>query len=281
MIKKKVLAILVVLMMFVLAGCIKSTTSLTVNTDGSGSVKMIIAMLKEYAEQGGLEQAFGSMTEEYQNDGYTVADYSDGKYTGYQFTKDFTNIKDVSTNNLSGLNNITISDTEPRVLTINSTLDTTSQMESQGYDLSQLQSMGDLEMTFELTLPNAPTTHNATEVNGNTLKWDLLQTQTIQVEATLTGGGSTSWLLIGGIIGGVLLVAIVVLVIVLSSRKKKAARGPEQYVQQYQPPQQPVQPQAAPEPAPEPVPEPQPQPEKPALDSDIERHIRETMEKYK
>jgi flagellar basal body-associated protein FliL len=264
MIKKRILAILLVLLVFLLAGCIKSTISVNVNPDGSGTSKIIMGLSKQYqamVEQEGtsVKDMFSEASNEFTAQGYTVADYSDDKYVGVALTKEFQNLNDAG---LEGLD-ITVSDTEPKTVKINGTVDTSSELQSQGQDPATLASMGDLEMSFEITLPGPASTHNATSVTGNTYKWDLLQQQNIQLEATLSGASSTNWLLIGGIVGGVLIIAIIVIIIMLAGRKKKAQMAQEQYAQQYQPvtPVQPAQPEPTTEPEPEPAPAPEPEPE--------------------
>lgn len=265
LIKKRILAILLVLLVFLLAGCIKSTISVNVNPDGSGTSKIIMGLSKQYqamVEQEGtsVKDMFSEASNEFTAQGYTVADYSDDKYVGIALTKEFQNLNDAG---LEGLD-ITVSDTEPKTVKINGNVDTSSELQSQGQDPATLASMGDLEMSFEITLPGPASSHNATSVTGNTYKWDLLQQQNIQLEATLSGASSTNWLLIGGIVGGVLIIAIIVIIIMLAGRKKKAQMAQEQ---QYQPPvqpvspAQPVQPAPAPEPEPAPAPEPEPEPE--------------------
>lgn len=279
--KKRLLMVLMVAVVaLALVGCIKVNQTVTVNPDGSGTINIVMGVAKEYrsmVEQQGttMEDAFKADT--YRDQGFTVENFEDDKFVGIKMNKSYANVEEMGQ---GGTLTFDLSDTDPKVLTVSGSVNAESSLKDQGMSLESLSGMENFEMTFEINLPSAATSHNATEElnGGRTLKWDLARTQNIQLEATLAGGGLAGmpdWIWYA--VGGVVLLAIIVIIVVLLSRNSKRKAAANIAPAAYQPPAAPTpaQPEAAP------IPEPAAAPETKDGETDIERHIRETVEKYK
>jgi hypothetical protein len=278
--KKRLLMILMAaIIALALVGCIKVNQTVTVNPDGSGTINIVMGVAKEYrsmVEQQGttMEDAFKADT--YRDQGFTVENFEDDKFVGIKMNKSYTNVEEMGQ---GGTLTFDLSDTDPKVLTVNGSVNAESSLEDQGMSLESLSGMENFEMTFEINLPSPATSHNATEElnGGRTLKWDLAKTQNIELQATLAGGGlggMPDWIWYA--VGGVVLLAIIVIIIVLLSRNSKRKAAADIAPTAYQPPAPaPAQPEVAP------IPEPAAEPETQGGETDTERHIRETVEKYK
>ncbi len=87
--------------------------------------------------------------------------------------------------------------------------------------------MGMMEMYWVVKMPGTISQHNATEVDGSTLRWDMSTGGILHATATSsTGGSSTIWWVVGISLSCLCLLVLAIaagVVIYLVSRKKKAA----------------------------------------------------------
>lgn len=95
----------------------------------------------------------------------------------------------------------------------------------------------ELELAWQVTLPGAVGRHNATEADGNTLRWDLTAGETVQIQARSQLGGmalpgmsmDNPLMLVGGAVGllacCVVMIALGVGAFVLLRRRGAAPTG--------------------------------------------------------
>ena len=99
--KKSFKVLCLMLIVFMMTGCMKANVIMSINKDKSMDFTMIQAfnnaMLGE-SQQNKLSDADLSETniEEFKQAGFTVENYSDGSWTGYKMNKHFSNIDDIS-----------------------------------------------------------------------------------------------------------------------------------------------------------------------------------------
>ena len=144
--KRFQVGLLAVFTMLLMVGCVKVNDSITVAHDGSATMKLIIAVDKDYQafveQQGGLEEAFD--VDNYKDQGFTTSQYSDDKYFGIAATKSVADVEELSEDGIT----FTLSGTEPKILKVSGALDLEGSMEAQGQDISMLSSMKNFEMIF-------------------------------------------------------------------------------------------------------------------------------------
>lgn len=199
--------------------------------------------------------------------GFTLSRYQEGEFIGYKYLATIDDIKTVSsdTDVVFDLSKVTDSQTPitqamffkktGNVYTANFTFDPANQNVDSGdlvgdettedgsdtsssEEFEQYLSQMLLDYSFKLTLPVAPTSHNATSVSedGKTLTWTLSSTEVSNINfvfeladktatTTSTSGLSDEMMMYIGIgaIALVLIIVIIILVAVRSKKKKKMA----------------------------------------------------------
>lgn len=206
-----------ILVAFVLTGCVRKKVTMKIKKNGDIEVSAIDA----YASNAGMSVS-DSEKEEYKKNGFKVEDYEADDYKGVKVSKKF-KISDVSSdspvtfsieNLMSTANPKMFQKTGDKTYKATMVLDATSGGSSgSGADIS-----------YTVTLPSKPISHNADKVDGNTLTWtlDLGQKKNINYEFSLNGSNNMLWIILG--IVGVAAVAIVV-VVVLNNKNKGNANG--------------------------------------------------------
>ncbi len=254
-INRLILALTVALILILVAGCAKVNITVDVNQDGTGSYEGIIAISETLVQGQDVKSVFeNQMGIDFDElgDDVTVNDYEEDGYVGVRILKEIKNADDLEEAG-SGLS-ISISNDEKKTLKISG--DVLANSASEEYNVSEMMSSLNVEMLFTIKLPNASISNNATSVEdgGKTLIWDLTKQSQIELVADLNQGGGIVTIYI--IIGVVALLAILVAVLVINKKKKanecnnECENGSKEVVQ-----------------------------EKP--ETDVERHVRETVEKYK
>ncbi len=114
------------------------------------------------------------LDEEFEQDGYDIEEFEDDKYKGIQATKSFERINEVDFE--EGSTEKSPFDFQIEKTFLSKKYKFTGNAEAIGLDM--LEEAGQLagnslEFTFTVVMPEKPKKHNATEVNGNTLIWDL------------------------------------------------------------------------------------------------------------
>lgn len=150
--------------------------------------------------------------------GFTKTRYEKDKYKGFTYSIYISNIDKIS-GDTAGFTFEDFKEISKKIVFVKkgnnykANLSITSNEETEGYDI-------DADIKFIVTLPNKPSSHNATEVSedGKTLTWDLADkdTQNIEFEFSLINP-----LLIYAIIGGAVLLIIIIIILIIIKRKKK------------------------------------------------------------
>lgn len=275
---KKIFKVLFVCcLVAILSGCYKYNTEMEINTNKELLYKATIAIDKT-AFSSMAEEMGGETTEEVSDDeatnelsvdeeelkqkGYEVTEYkeviNDHEWVGYTLSKKFANIDDLllaqdevvdlsntetdeEGNTNYGIDGINLfsknGDTYKAQFLFNYADEETEEPDESMVDNSQLASMFDF--TFQITLPEAAVSNNATEVlnDGKTLKWKLEYGKKNEVNfefkipeaktpvneakegnliSTITGNKTILY-------GGIAAIVVIIVVVVLVSRKKKPA----------------------------------------------------------
>ena len=155
--------------------------------------------------------------------GFTGERYQEEDYKGYTYTKNVGNIDSITADDASfNLTNDYLEISESKLFAKNgdnyvSKITFTPAEETDGYQIES-------DITFTVTLPNKPISHNADSVSedGKTLTWELTTNsqETIDFEFNFS-----SFPLIPVIIGAVVLLVIIIIVIVIKG--KKGPKNPE------------------------------------------------------
>ncbi len=201
--------------LLLVTGCVKHNMHMTISEKGNVEVSSIIA----YASSSGK-----SVTEEekakYKANGFKVEDYVESDYKGVKLTKVY-KLSEVSSDKVETfLLNDLYEVEKPKIFQkigkntykANLILDTrtTDGQTSTGVDIS-----------YSVTLPSEPISHNADKENEKTLTWtvNLGEVKTINYEFTISGN-STLWIVLG--IAGIAVIAIVFIVYNYNKKKRKA-----------------------------------------------------------
>ena len=157
--------------------------------------------------------------------GFTGERYQEEDYKGYTYTKNVGNIDSITADDASfNLTNDYLEISESKLFAKNgdnyvSKITFTPAEETEGYQIES-------DITFTVTLPNKPISHNADSVSkdGKTLTWELTTNsqETIDFEFNFS-----SFPLIPVIIGAAVLLVIIIVVIVIVIKGKKGPKNSE------------------------------------------------------
>ena len=157
--------------------------------------------------------------------GFTGERYQEEDYKGYTYTKNVGDIDSITADDASfNLTSDYLEISESKLFAKNgdnyvSKITFTPAEETEGYQIES-------NITFTVTLPNKPISHNADSVSedGKTLTWELTTNsqETIDFEFNFS-----SFPLIPVIIGAAALLIIIIVVIVIVAKSKKGPKNPE------------------------------------------------------
>lgn len=233
-----------------LSGCtMKMNTGLVVSKDGEVTAKvvtayddeMIDAMInmgsgdsdlsgnatateqKQYTDKERWEYLETSTKENDEYKDFEMEKYEKDGFKGYTLTKKLGKIDDLVTDNKgnSSMNEVT---GEGKVFvkdgnTYKISVKPDGEQDPESY--KQYEQMGAVfDLTFEVTLPNAAKSNNATKVEGNTYIWDLMKTQDIELEFELAPSNNLLPIIIG-VAAAVVVIGVVAFVVVKSKGKKE------------------------------------------------------------
>ena len=231
--KLKIVAIFFVMLLF--AGCMKSKTEVTVNSNGSVDVAYTTAMSKKVIEDLGNSGGEGSSNTEtlseddkkkLEEKGYSIENYDDGDYTGFKVIKHYNSIDEISTTEDVEISTNLVEDENTKLFTVKkgffaNTYKTKITANKEKGSLEQIKTyqtdeyadyFKGLELSYNITLPSKATSNNATSVNGNTYTWDLttFDKDTIEYEFTLLNITNIAIVCVGAalIIGGIAFIVI-------------------------------------------------------------------------
>lgn len=188
--KNQILLLLSVLMVsFLLTGCIQANIHVTVNKDGSADLNYKVGIDKNLMDLGGGEVSdlFVETATEAQKEGYATSNYDDEKYVGIEMKKHITTLDELAKEN--SMKELVGSD-KSELIKVNETFFYTEYILDTGIDLSDAfkdsglsaeeisaakMAMDQMDFQFKLTLPEKTDTNNATtvSVDGKTLEWKL------------------------------------------------------------------------------------------------------------
>lgn len=95
--KKSLKLLSIMLVVFLMTGCVKSHVNMEINKDKSMNLSLIAAIDSSFLEQSGEDNLLeNEEIKEFEEKGFKTEKYSDDSMTGYKFTKNFANIDDLS-----------------------------------------------------------------------------------------------------------------------------------------------------------------------------------------
>lgn len=95
--KKSLKLLSIMLVVFLMTGCVKSHVNMEINKDKSMNLSLIAAIDSSFLEQSGEDDLLeNEEIKEFEEKGFKTEKYSDDSMTGYKFTKNFANIDDLS-----------------------------------------------------------------------------------------------------------------------------------------------------------------------------------------
>lgn len=95
--KKSLKLLSIMLVVFLMTGCVKSHVNMEINKDKSMNLSLIAAIDSSFLEQSGEDNLLeNEEIKEFEEKGFKTEKYSDDSMTGYKFTKSFANIDDLS-----------------------------------------------------------------------------------------------------------------------------------------------------------------------------------------
>ena len=206
--------ITMLLVVFLVTGFVRRKINMNISRNGEIELTAIIA----YADSANMTVSESDKAK-YKSNGFKVEDYNQDEYKGVKISKKF-KISEVSSDSEVKFSLKDLEETAKPIMfqkignkkyKANFVLDTRT---------SDGQSGSGVDISYTVTLPNKPISHNANSVDGNTLTWtaDLGEEKAINYEFSL-GGISTSLIIIGIIV--VAAVAIVIVVIVMGKKNKQ------------------------------------------------------------
>lgn len=184
---KKRILILILLVTFLLTGCVKYELDMVMKNDKSISFTIIDSMQKEYAE---AAQATPN-ADKYKGLGYEVEEYNDSKYTGLKLRKKFNNIDEISSEDCKDFELTKLIEIDPSTATIfcskkigtmttytgNFTYNLSTPEQNQTEDIDIEDYTGEMIFDYTITLPDIAflVSDNADEKssNGKTLTWKM------------------------------------------------------------------------------------------------------------
>lgn len=211
---------LVCIMAFMLCGCYKANINITVNSDGTADMAMEMLVSESALEYMGAtvddmkESMMQSMDEDVK-ESTKIKDisktYDDEKYVGFEMTYD---LKDAKANEFKDIIKIK-DDTITFIMDENDVSDLGSdQLDDYGT------SMDGIEFNMNVTMPGKILKNNVGEVDGNTVKINLLTFKESKIEIKSELGGSNNTLMIVGIVAAVVVIAGVAFFLIKKNKKK-------------------------------------------------------------
>jgi hypothetical protein len=232
-------------------GCVKYNMGIVVNDDNSADLNMEFLINSSIAKMGptggfgnGLSLAEAKKSAE--KEGFKVSSKTEGDMEGFEFTKHFNNLSDLSksVNNMSqvksmfknGKTNNEIFSVkkgflqDTYTLNLDMNLTSTDNNPTSGIDNPLLKSYGDqlatlMEFKFKVTVPYSVGSQNATTISngGKTLEWNLKYGTDNKISAVFYM--YTSMALIFLIIGIVIVLIILLILFMVLRRKMMRSRA--------------------------------------------------------
>lgn len=217
---KKVRELLLVsVIAFVLCGCYKANININVLADGTAEMSMEVLMQEEMLDSMNMsvedlkKNIMESMDEEVKNSS-TVKNitrtYDNDKYVGLEIAYD---MKKNDAQNFA--NTITVKEDRITFLMDENAVGNVGSNDLGEIDTSQMKGV---EFNLNITMPGKILEHNCGEVDGNTVKIDLLtfQESKIEIISNISSNDNTLY-----IVGGIAIAAIIIVAAFIVWKKKK------------------------------------------------------------
>ena len=261
--KKSFKVLCLMLVAFMMSGCMKLNVSMSINEDKSMDFTFTEAINSSLLEQSNQTAVDEETLQKYRDNGFTVENYSDNSWTGYTMTKHFSNIDDISSDEsvsgslediVSGLeedatlftvkkgffkNTYTASiefNTDETLDDATKYLDDTTGDTTDTYDDTYSDDvygdsadysmiMSTMDLKFMINLPYEALNSNATSLtnDGKTLTWDLVNFKENNFEFAFELYNMTNIYLTVGI--AALIVIIIIVLIVKHHKKTKSNKA--------------------------------------------------------
>lgn len=222
MIMKRLSKLFVLLLtVLLITGCVKENVHMDIKKNGDVELSIVMA----YADS--ISNYIKVTDEEKQSfidAGYKVEDYVDESLKGIKVTKTY-KIKDISSNQEIEVSLNDLLENPSKDITLfqktgkgkykaNFTIDT---KESNANSSDLMKYASNIDISYSVTLPSNPKSHNATSIDGNTLTWKIKygETKNINYEFTLNNN-NILWIIIGVV--GIAIIAVVVVAIVMKRK---------------------------------------------------------------
>ena len=254
--KKSFKVLCLMLVAFMMSGCMKFNMNMDINSDKSMNLELIVALANEMMGSSNETNMDNSEIQKLKDNGFNVEEYSDDTMTGYTISTKINNIDDVSTEkdtmfNLNDIFNgeklsdiftvkkgflkntyiVKIGEEESTDMTneieddLNSTYSDDSLLATDDADLSML--LNSMDINFTINLPYKAISSNATntENDGKTLVWQptSASNSSSNIEFSFELYNMTNIYLMVGIV--ILIIVIIIILIVKHCKKTKSNKS--------------------------------------------------------
>ena len=254
--KKSFKVLCLMLVAFMMSGCMKFNMNMDINSDKSMNLELIVAFANEMMGSSNETNMDNSEIQKLKDNGFNVEEYSDDTMTGYTISTKINNIDDVSTEkdtmfNLNDIFNgeklsdiftvkkgflkntyiVKIGEEESTDMTneieddLNSTYSDDSLLATDDADLSML--LNSMDINFTINLPYKAISSNATntENDGKTLVWQptSASNSSSNIEFSFELYNMTNIYLMVGIV--ILIIVIIIILIVKHCKKTKSNKA--------------------------------------------------------
>lgn len=223
-----------------LNGCVRNTTTMKINKDKSMDLEVSILTNNVYKEE--LSNYFDS--DDLEKRGFKINTTTENNYSGYEVTKSFSNIDELSSDILYTVNinelldskfdysklfkkehgflrdtytakyKFSISDYKNLIKSDNSSEDTTNKnTNNTNEEVNEV-----MEFKYTLVLPNKPISNDASSVNGNEFTWNLSSYSDSEINYSFAIYNYFHLIIVGLLI--IMLVVGLIILIVYLVRKK-------------------------------------------------------------
>lgn len=210
---------LVCAMAFMLCGCYKANINITVHSDGTADMAMEMLVSEQAlnymdATVDDLKESMMQSMDEDVKESTKIKEisrtYDDEKYVGFEMSYDLEKAKSDEFKKIIKIKDDTIS----FIMDAND-------VSGLGSDqLDDYSSMDGIEFNMNVTMPGKILKNNVGEVDGNTVKINLLTFKESKIEIKSELGGSDNTLMIVGIVAAVIVIAGVAFFLIKKNKKK-------------------------------------------------------------
>lgn len=225
---KKVLslAIVMILLIVMLTGCMDINYEVTINKDGTADISYVYGFEKSYLEQ--METTGEEMTKEMQQSAeaeeYIIEAYSDDKVEGFRATKHIEDLSKISLEEAFGEENV--KDSAENQIKVEKKGLKTVYSQKTDIDLTSMESSmaAYVNMKYTVKIPVKVGKNNADVVSedGKTLTWNLKAGEIKNIQFEGTELGTTAKIIKTVIIVAIIIIAIILVTIIIKAIIKKA-----------------------------------------------------------